>query len=147
MDIREGRLPMDEEIADYLRSKNKDFWPVLNKCDSPKQEELISDFYALGLPDDNIFPVSAAHRRGLTDLKQRIANKLLLLSQSHENSSAAAKAVLLGGPNAGKSTLLNRLLKKTSRAGQPFSRNHHRSPGGGYRYWRRAYWSDRHCRS
>ena len=120
MDIREGRLPMDDEIADYLRSQNKDFWPVLNKCDSPKQEDLATDFYALGSSNDNIFPVSAAHQRGLTELKQQIAKKLLLPSSTQDKISTKAKAVLLGGPNVGKSTLLNRLMKSPRALVSPF---------------------------
>ena len=115
VDIREGRLPLDEEIARYLHSRNKEFWMVLNKCDSFKQEDLSGEFSQMG----TLFNVSAAHRRGLLELKQHIEQKLLL-SASPDIPQTSAKVVLLGGPNAGKSTLLNRLLKSPRAVVSPF---------------------------
>ena len=120
VDIREGLLPLDEEIARYLRSQNKEFWPVLNKCDSPKQEKLSGDFYTLGASPDNVFSVSAAHRRGLTDLKQQIKKKLFQSAATAVTNSVSTKVVLLGAPNAGKSTLLNQLLKTPRAVVSPF---------------------------
>ena len=120
VDIRLGRLPLDEEIARYLRSQNKEFWPVLNKCDSPKQETLSGEFYTLGSRPDNIFPVSAAHHRGLNDLKQRIERKLLLTPSLSPPVEARSKVVLVGSPNVGKSTLLNRLVRAPRAVVSPF---------------------------
>ena len=120
VDIREGRLPLDEEIARYLRSHNKEFWLLLNKCDSSKQEKLSGEFYPLGFHPDHIFPVSAAHRLGLSHLKQQIEKKLLIRTSPPSPLETKSKIVILGGPNVGKSTLLNRLLKAPRAVVSPF---------------------------
>ena len=120
LDIRDGLLPLDEEIAHYLRSRNKEFWSVLNKCDSPKQDKLSGEFYTLGSRPENIFSVSAAHQRGLSDLKQQIERKLLPISNPIPIREPIPKIILLGGPNAGKSTLLNRLTKSPRAVVSPF---------------------------
>ena len=117
VDIREGRLPLDEEIARYLHSHNKEFWLILNKCDSPKQEPLSGEFASLA---ENTFSVSATHRRGLNELKRRMEQKLLLPKETPPPPARPPKVVLLGGPNAGKSTLLNRLLKAPRALVSPF---------------------------
>ena len=120
VDIREGLLPLDEEIARYLHTQNKKFWLLLNKCDSPKQELLCGEFATLGIPPENTFSVSSAHSRGLNDLKQKMEQRILPSDSSPLASESIPKAVLLGGPNAGKSTLLNRLLKVPRAVVSPF---------------------------
>ena len=122
VDIREGVLPADREICSYLRAAGKPFAMVINKMDSSKQDGQEGEFYQLGV--ENVFPVSAAHGLGIGDLTDTICT---LLGGKTESSAGglqegvtpegevAASLCLMGAPNGGKSTLLNRLLR-TSRA-------------------------------
>lgn len=119
VDVREGALPFDAEIAKFIRSQGKEFWLVMNKYDSDKQMGAEADFYQI--PVDDYFLCSAAHNQGVTDLKEKIQQRGLGFIK--ENPSAVnlsqgitprenvvARMALIGAPNAGKSTLLNLLV-------------------------------------
>lgn len=119
VDVREGALPFDAEIAKFIRSQGKEFWLVINKYDSEKQMGTEADFYSI--PVDDYFLCSAAHNQGVTELKERIQERGLGFIK--ENPSAVnlsqgitprenvvARLALIGAPNAGKSTLLNQLI-------------------------------------
>lgn len=116
-DVREGLLPLDSEIATFIRSRKKEFWLILNKYDGNNQAGLESEFYKLGV--DKVFCVSAAHGSGFMDLREELQRKV----SSIESDSAPvlqkgitpredviSKVAIIGAPNAGKSTLLNNLL-------------------------------------
>ncbi len=122
VDVREGALPFDRTIADYIRTTKKPFLVVANKYDTDKQMGEEVDFYSLGINGDELFTTSATHGRGVTLLKEKIQ------TMSHEFSKeklknapeiskgvtpreeVVAKIALIGAPNAGKSTLLNLLV-------------------------------------
>ena len=122
VDVREGALPFDKTIADYIRTTKKPFLVVANKYDTDKQMGEEVDFYALGINDDELFTTSATHGRGVTLLKEKIqtmANDFSkgILKSAPEISKGVtpreevvAKIALIGAPNAGKSTLLNLLV-------------------------------------
>lgn len=119
VDVREGLLPFDKSIADYIRTTKKPMWLVVNKFDSDKQWGDEADFYELGLHEDNFFIVSAEHNRGLTDLRLAIHKFAAAFSSDLEsdlqngvrpNFDVAGNLSIIGAPNAGKSTLLNRLI-------------------------------------
>lgn len=121
VDIREGALPFDETIADYLRTQKKEFWLVINKYDSDKQMGDEVDFYSLGLDPNEMLLVSAEHGIGLDDLRKKLYKKGLSFNADKLTSPALQKGVtpseevvarvaLIGAPNAGKSTLLNNLI-------------------------------------
>lgn len=121
VDVREGLLPFDKSIADYIRTTRKEMWLVVNKFDSDKQWGEEVDFYELGLPEDKLLLVSAEHNRGLTDLKERLYDfacdfeKLEYDNKDIQkgvkpNHDVAGSVAIIGAPNAGKSTLLNRLI-------------------------------------
>lgn len=119
VDVREGALPFDAEIAKFIRSQGKEFWLVMNKYDSDKQMGQEADFYQI--PVDDYFLVSAAHNQGVTVLKERIHERatgflkenptVAKLSQGiTPRENVVARLALIGAPNAGKSTLLNQLV-------------------------------------
>lgn len=119
VDVREGALPYDEDIAKFIRSQGKEFWMVINKYDTDKQAGMEADFYQI--PVDDFFLVSAAHNRGMTDLRERIQQKAIGFKKGKVESSilsdgitpredVVARFALIGAPNAGKSTLLNQLI-------------------------------------
>lgn len=119
VDVREGALPYDEDIAKFIRSQGKDFWVVINKFDSEKQAGSEIDFYQI--PVEEFFLVSAAHNRGLIQLKEKIQEKVRSFQFKTESSSVLSEGItpredvvsrfaLIGAPNAGKSTLLNKLI-------------------------------------
>ena len=118
-DIRDGLLPADEELIKMLRQSGKLFWLLLNKCDSSKQELEIADFSKLGLDEDEIFLVSAEHDIGFDQFKtnlQYLLNTLevedndVLVSNVIPQFPLIGSLAIIGAPNVGKSTLLNRLL-------------------------------------
>lgn len=119
VDVREGVLPFDEEIAKFIRTQNKEFWLLMNKYDSDKQAGTEAEFYAI--PVDDYFLLSAAHNQGVTTLKERLHQKANDFSFKNITQSGLSQGVtpreevvarfaLIGAPNAGKSTLLNQLV-------------------------------------
>ena len=122
VDVREGALPFDETIADFLRTQKKEFWLVINKYDTDKQMGDEIDFYSLGLDPSEMLLVSAEHGRGLDDLRKKLYKKSQSFNYLDENltpnlqkgvtprEQVVARTALIGAPNAGKSTLLNHLI-------------------------------------
>jgi GTP-binding protein len=107
MDGREGLTPADEEVAHMLRQVDKPVLFVVNKVDGPAQEAALGEFYALGV--EALHPISAEHRLGVSDLVDEILALLPEPLLSGEESSETRLAVI-GRPNVGKSSLVNRLL-------------------------------------
>jgi GTPase len=121
VDVREGLLPFDKTICDYIRSTRKTVWLLMNKFDTEKQDGDHIDFYSLGLDDDIMLKISAEHNRGFHDLRERlskVARKFRVEDKNKEDEEFLQKGVrprndvvssvaIIGAPNAGKSTLLN----------------------------------------
>jgi GTPase len=104
---RDGLLPGDEELADLLRRSGKPVFVAVNKVDGPEHENLVTDFYRLGLK--KVHALSAAHGYGLRALMDEIAGDLPQ-PEAQEPESASIRVAILGRPNAGKSSLINRIL-------------------------------------
>jgi GTP-binding protein len=107
MDGRDGLTPADVEVVEMLRRVDKPVFFLVNKIDGDKQETAIGDFYTLGV--DNLIAVSAEHNRGIGDLMDEVIKALPPGSQA-EADEELTKIAVVGRPNVGKSTLVNRLL-------------------------------------
>ena len=97
----------DELVANVLRRTQKPVMVAVNKIDNKDARENVYDFYSLGLGDP--FPVSALHGEGSGDLLDEIAVYLPETEFSDEEDERL-KIAILGRPNVGKSSLLNKLL-------------------------------------
>jgi GTP-binding protein len=106
VDIEEGVHPADLEIAAYLRTANRPIVLVANKADRLPDETRHLAFYELGLGDP--FPVSAAIGKSSGDLLDRIVTLLPPAAAAEE--AAVTQVAVVGRPNVGKSSLVNRLL-------------------------------------
>ncbi len=103
----DGLLPGDEDLADLLRRSGKQVFVAVNKVDGPEHQGLVTDFFPLGL--DRVFPLSAAHGYGLRALMDEVVKDLPDTDTRQEDGDIIRVAVL-GRPNAGKSSLINRIL-------------------------------------
>lgn len=107
VDGREGIMPGDEEIAHVLRVSGKKTFLAVNKIDGPEKEHLLSDFYKLGM--EKAYPLSAAHGYGLRALMGDVVEGIESIDfESGEDKTI--KVAVVGRPNAGKSSLINRIL-------------------------------------
>jgi len=107
VNVRDGVVPADLEIAEMLRSSPRPVVLAANKADSPKLESGAAEFYQLGLED--LFITSAYHGRGTAELLDKIIS-LLPAPTPAEPEAEMLKLAIVGRPNVGKSTLLNALL-------------------------------------
>jgi ribosome-associated GTPase engA len=107
VDGRAGLTSSDEEVARILRRTQKPVILAVNKIDSFDREALIYDFYALGLGDP--IPISASNAMNLGDLLDMVATAFPRAADADAESDEIAIAVV-GRPNVGKSSLVNRLL-------------------------------------
>jgi GTPase len=108
MDGRKGLLPGDEEIASALRQTQKKVFPVVNKIDGPEHEHVTHDFYRLGV--EKVYPISGAHGYGLKALMQDVLEGLPKDEPASSEDTGRIRVAILGRPNAGKSSLINRIL-------------------------------------
>jgi GTP-binding protein len=110
VDGQDGVNPMDRELARLIRKFHKPVLLLVNKIDDPKHEPRADEFSALGFED--VFPISAAHGRGVPELLEKIENFLPAadLKAQISNLTHPIAVAILGRPNAGKSSLINALL-------------------------------------
>jgi len=119
VDVREGLIPFDKSICDFIRTTKKPLWLLVNKFDSDKQWGDEAEFYELGLAEEEFIIVSAEHGRGLGELNEKIYNfsTKFTIDEKYQaqigvkpNFDVVANVAIIGAPNAGKSTLLNRFV-------------------------------------
>jgi GTP-binding protein len=110
LDARSGLTPVDRHFAQWLRRQDKPVMLVANKAEGRMAMSSILDAYELGLGDP--VGVSAEHGDGIADLMTEIADRLPPETPVEDDGETdrPLKLAIVGRPNAGKSTLLNRLL-------------------------------------
>lgn len=109
VDARQGLTAIDREIAQRLRLQTKPIFIVVNKSDGLQPDVACADFFALGMKF--VFPISAVQGQGITALMEK-ALSVLPVSEERipETSLPGIKVAIVGRPNVGKSTLVNRIL-------------------------------------
>lgn len=110
LDVKTGLLEADFKVADILRRSKKPVVLAVNKVDSFLRDvNAIYEFYELGMGDP--IPISASNRQGLGDLLDEIV-KYFKPFPEDEETDTTPKIAVVGHPNVGKSSLINRLLGK-----------------------------------
>lgn len=120
-DGRAGVMPEDHDVAKLLRKSGKPVVVAVNKLDGPSHDDLLHEFHSLGIP--RVLPVSAAHGRNVGDLEEMVVETLPDLEdltagveelpepgEDPSETSGPVRVAVIGRPNAGKSSLVNRLL-------------------------------------
>ena len=115
VDARAGLNPIDQEVAQILRKAKPNVILVMNKADSADHDNTANDFASLGFGMG--LPTSAEHGRGMTELIDAIEEDLAKLEArqleetDEEELKDGLKIAVVGKPNAGKSSLINAILK------------------------------------
>jgi GTP-binding protein len=107
VDGRQEIQPDDLEVAQFLHRSGKPILLAINKIDGPKQEALLPEFFRFGLTP--LYPVSAEHGLGLQTLLEAVISHLPQETEPSE-PHAGIRVAVLGRPNVGKSSLINRIL-------------------------------------
>jgi len=110
-DAKAGLSPLDREAVKLLRVVKKPVFFAANKVDTKPKENLLYEFFALGLSE--IFPLSAEHGLGLSALMDRVVGAFPRRAEKRVGAEGGEQSLCLaivGRPNVGKSTLVNRLL-------------------------------------
>lgn len=107
VDARSGLTPADEMIAKRLRKLGKPVDLIINKVDGLEETFVSAEFQSLGF--SSIYPISAAHGRGIVHLLREVTDGFVPREELPEEEKAI-KIAFVGRPNVGKSTLINRIL-------------------------------------
>jgi len=107
VDQKAGLTPQDHEVAQLLRRSNKPVLLVVNKVDNPQSPAGIYDFYNLGMGDP--FPISSVNGLNLGDLLDLVLEKFPK-EHTEEPQEDLVRVAIVGKPNVGKSSLLNRIF-------------------------------------
>ena len=110
VDVQAGPTAADEEVVNVLRKANRPVIVAANKADNLKLWDDANEFYALGIGP--VFPVSALNGRGTGDILDEIVSSIQRETTEEEDGEDTVKIAIVGRPNVGKSSLLNKLLRK-----------------------------------
>ncbi len=114
VDARTGITAADNYVTDHLRRQNKSVFLVVNKTDGIDADTAMLEFYSLGLGEP--WPIAAAHGRGIPKLVEAVveaapeAEVLPDVDIAEDGTEKGPRLAIIGRPNVGKSTLVNRML-------------------------------------
>ncbi|MBI5893063.1 MAG: ribosome biogenesis GTPase Der [Deltaproteobacteria bacterium] len=108
MDARQGLVQNDTDVAGILRKAGKPVIYAVNKVDTPRVKDNIGEFFSLGMKE--IIPVSAEHGMGIDELLDKIREFIPETKEEIKEDVERIKISVIGRPNVGKSTLVNKLL-------------------------------------
>lgn len=111
VDAKDGVQAQDREIINYLRKQNKPLYLLVNKTDFADPDILMADFYSLGV--EQAYAISAAHRKGIKPLMEKALAEFAANYEQTDTDTPRSERLnltVIGRPNAGKSTLINRFL-------------------------------------
>ena len=110
VDGREGLVPADEEIAQHLRKSRAPVLLAVNKTDDKRARGRVLEFHQLGF--DPVLEIAAEHGEGVGDLLDEVVRRRPQGKEPGEDTDEETAIAIVGRPNVGKSSLLNRLLKE-----------------------------------
>ena len=111
VDAHDGLMPEDHAIVSMLRKRNIDFVMVVNKIDGIDADIAMSDFHQVGAP--KLYAIAAKQGRGIESMINDLFRDLSDINESEElEQDKTTRIAIIGRPNAGKSTLINALLKQ-----------------------------------
>ncbi len=108
VDSRAGMTPMDAEVARLLRASDRPVVCAVNKVEGDEQQAAAYEFYALGI--EPLFLISAEHGGGVGELMEHIEGMLPPPSEEDVSDDSELRIAIIGRPNIGKSTLVNRMI-------------------------------------
>ncbi|MEE4277549.1 MAG: ribosome biogenesis GTPase Der [Halieaceae bacterium] len=108
VDARDGLNPVDEALVRTLRQRGRDFHLVVNKVDGQDESVAVSDFHALGVA--SCFAIAAAQGRGVRAMMEELFADFPAPATADEADEERTRVAVVGRPNVGKSTLVNRIL-------------------------------------
>ncbi len=108
VDRQAGITPPDRQTADLIRTSGKPVIVAVNKCDTAHHDDEAHEFWALGF--EEVVPVSAEHGRGVFELMDAVVQRWPRATEPDPEVEGEIRVSVLGRPNIGKSTLVNRLL-------------------------------------
>ena len=106
LDGKYGLSPFDRDMVQLLRKYEKPIFYTVNKIDGENKEAELPEFYALGI--DTLYPISAAHGYGVPDFLDMLV--AVLPKSEPQKEDDQINVAVVGRPNAGKSSLINRIL-------------------------------------
>jgi GTP-binding protein len=139
MDGKQGLLPADIEVSHRLRASGKSVIYAVNKVDGARHEGLIPDFYRLGI--DTVFPLSAKHGAGFSDLMDELRRLLPSTPEEpyNEKQKIIPRIAILGRPNVGKSSFINSLIGEDRMIVSPVAGTTRDAIDSVYQYYGRKY--------
>jgi GTP-binding protein len=138
LDCKDGLLPADIEVSQRLRASGKPVLYAVNKVDGERHEELVPEFYRLGIA--TLYPISAQHGRGFSELMDELRLMLPETTGADEQEPAAfPRIAIVGRPNVGKSSFVNSLIGEDRMIVSPVAGTTRDAVDSLYQYYDRKY--------
>ncbi len=110
-DGKDGVLPQDSEIVRYLRKTEKEVIYAVNKIDHGNIKQVLKTYEFYGTGTDDFMAISALHNKNIYELVEQIASRIETYEEPEESEEPGeTRIAVIGKPNVGKSTLVNRIL-------------------------------------